>query len=499
MIYNILVFITTILFFTCSKNVSLSDVDGINQEIDNYDNELRIEAIMYPAENTALVRIDRTFSLDETQLYNCEDDDGDWLLSDDENGNGVPDCGEQHVDEYDEILPQVHIDSLICTSVKIIDPDGMIYEFDYESNAGTLISYPEYTIGQDNTIIEEYGAWVSDIDFDLDGLESLNIEDRIFTLECDCGDFGFITATDTIPLLVEFYEDSLGIIPLYQNIQNYPVIMNLIQGCEVENFWFTTSSGNLISNQKFYYQSNSLYERSYWVNIDEFSIFNIDTESCEPTSTNYIHSFPILGSTLNPPDESSYIVSTPIAEIPGFYEIKVDAMSSGFEDYFLYNGLGLNDPVRSNLRDDNDDVIMGYFGALTTNILYTIVQPPPMLYFGEFDPNQSTLDIWIDAIIPITSFRFSIKGAVLGGDILDGELYNNPDWSYDIDIPSGQIIPVSTNSNIETGENIFLARITLDPNSILPGDEICIENFLASWEGHQLGYWVFYGDCITVD
>ena len=499
MIYKFLVFLTSLLFFTCSKDVSLSDIDGINQEIDNYENEIRIEAIMYPAEDFAIVRIDKTFSLDETQLYNCIDDDGDWLLSDDENGNGIPDCGEPHVDEYDEILPQVHIDSLVCTSVRIIDHDGLIYEFNYDSNAGSLISYPEYTIGQDNTIIEDYGAWVSDINFELDGLESLNIDDRVFTLECDCGEFGFITATDTIPLPVEFYQDSLEVTPLFENIQNYPIILDLIQGCEVDNFWLTTSAGELISTNKFYFTTSSLYEQSFWVNIDEFSPLSIDVDDCTPNSLNYIHSFPTFGSNNSVSDDSKYIIGTPIAEIPGYYQIKVQSMSSGLDHYFFYTSLGLNDPVRSNLRDEHANVKIGYFGALTTNTLYTIVQLPPMLYFGDYNSSQSTIDIWIDAKIDISSFLFSIKGLQLNGEVIDGEIFTNDEWGYNIDVQSGAVSANTINSRIETGNNLLLAKLTFDPDSILDGEEICIEEIGFPWEGHSIPYVVFYGPCITID
>ena len=139
----------------CGKEVNPLDVDGISDSINSYEEEIRIEAIMYPADSTAFIRIDRTFSLDEISLYNCLDDDGDWTLDDDlgedgqegdpmdedgdfdtdepstGEGNGVPDCGEPHVDEYDEILPHVHLTDSICNTVKIIGPDGTKYLFQY--------------------------------------------------------------------------------------------------------------------------------------------------------------------------------------------------------------------------------------------------------------------------------------------------------------------------------------------------------------------------------
>ena len=179
------------LFTSCEKDLDISD---FSDDFDFYKPELRIEAIIYPTENTALVRIDQSVRIDEANLYDCIDDDLDWnyyncsddlisyesfsecdtncnseecnlhlyacknyedesdslitfinktecnancqwdcvtddtgtdgfltpteghgvgMIQPDDDGsenNGEPDCNEPNIDEYNEILPNIHIE-----------------------------------------------------------------------------------------------------------------------------------------------------------------------------------------------------------------------------------------------------------------------------------------------------------------------------------------------------------------------------------------------------
>ena len=215
---------------------------------------------------------------------------------------------------------------------------------------------------------------------------------------------------------------------------------------------------------------------------------------------NYIHSFPTFSTENSIMEDSSYIIGTPIADIPGYYQIDVQAMSSGFEHYFLYTGLGLKDPVRSNLRDESGNVRMGYFGSLSTNTLYTIVQLPPMFYFTEFNPEYSTLDLWIDSEINFSSFVLTVKGGTLNNNLSGGELAENSNWNYFIDVNSGQISANSSSSSIQSGENILIARLNIESDSLSQDRNICIENIgISNWEGHDIPYIVFYGPCIAIN
>ena len=64
--------ITTLLFLSCEKELNIND---FSDDFSFYEPELRIEAIIYPTDNTALVRIDQSVRIDEADLYNCIDDD----------------------------------------------------------------------------------------------------------------------------------------------------------------------------------------------------------------------------------------------------------------------------------------------------------------------------------------------------------------------------------------------------------------------------------------
>ncbi|SVB29772.1 uncharacterized protein METZ01_LOCUS182626, partial [marine metagenome] len=152
--------------------------------------------LIIPHDSTAIVRIDKSFLINDTELYDCRDNDfgyisedscqtidgafwhgdeneleadcGDWnqfihdLGSDgtestdnnsdgdyrdfgdiapDEDGtenNGIPDCDEPNVDSYTEILPSIH-DSTCTVSMMKTNIDGAEEDtcnFYFEDDAG---------------------------------------------------------------------------------------------------------------------------------------------------------------------------------------------------------------------------------------------------------------------------------------------------------------------------------------------------------------------------
>ena len=97
---NQIYLITLILLFGCTKQLDISE---FSDDFDNYNPELRIEALILPSNNTAIVRIDRSVLINDTDVYNCKDDDfgeltedacitlgGTWHGSD---TDSVADCG----------------------------------------------------------------------------------------------------------------------------------------------------------------------------------------------------------------------------------------------------------------------------------------------------------------------------------------------------------------------------------------------------------------------
>ena len=98
---NQIYLITLILLFGCTKQLDISE---FSDDFDNYSPELRIEALILPSNNTAIVRIDRSVLINDTDVYNCKDDDfgeltedacialgGTWHGSD---TDSVADCGD---------------------------------------------------------------------------------------------------------------------------------------------------------------------------------------------------------------------------------------------------------------------------------------------------------------------------------------------------------------------------------------------------------------------
>ena len=74
-----LVILIAIIIFSCQKDL---DINEFSDDFGDYQQELRIEALILPTDNTAIIRIDRSSRLDEglnnDGIYNCLDDDEDW-------------------------------------------------------------------------------------------------------------------------------------------------------------------------------------------------------------------------------------------------------------------------------------------------------------------------------------------------------------------------------------------------------------------------------------
>ena len=67
--------IILLLILGCKKEL---DITQFADDFSFYDQELRIEAIILSNDSSAIVRIDKTFLITDSELYDCIDDDGDW-------------------------------------------------------------------------------------------------------------------------------------------------------------------------------------------------------------------------------------------------------------------------------------------------------------------------------------------------------------------------------------------------------------------------------------
>ena len=76
-----------------------------------------------------------------------------------------------------------------------------------------------------------------------------------------------------------------------------------------------------------------------------------------------------------------------------FYEII--SFSKSYRDYYFLSELDLSDPVRSNLRNSDNNSIMGSFGALATNKIYfRLVDCSALLNEYDCVNNTGNVCVW---------------------------------------------------------------------------------------------------------
>ena len=407
----ILLSIAVLLLLSCSEELDISEFSG---DFAGYEPELRIEAIILPTENTAIVRIDRSILIDEAELYNCIDDDGDWESSyfycaddtssfeskiecdsgcveecvfhlnddlgtdgvdsnesgfvkpdkDGSEGNGQPDCGEPHVDEYDEILPQIHVQGCDVQIVRNEDICNFIYDslaadFFYREGGHT------HAATMADIEITSYGAYVPGDDCDTFDWRDFEGE---YTFSASCSTF---SENDTIrskePMRlskpVVFYMESD-----HETMKSCVSHDCLIQNSTISD---TVYFAEKAPEQYLYYAS--LFESSYYqavqYHLDKTSgeykithehpdqatdIENIWGNICLMKEKIITQIFDGNDDGINEADISKYEIFT---------------FSESFTNYYFFDMLDIRDPVRTNLRDQNGEgnPVMGTFGSMTSN------------------------------------------------------------------------------------------------------------------------------------
>jgi hypothetical protein len=232
-----------IILIGCRKDLDIAD---FSFNYSGYVTELRVEALILPHDSTAIVRIDKSSLITDTDLYDCFDNDfgfitkdscekienaiwhgnnndslafcGDWnplihdlgsdgVSSKDANSdgdyedfgdiapdkdktekNGIPDCGEPNVDNYSEILPSVHNSACEVIIIKNNDYneiDSCNLSF---SDFGGQFFDENFTSDKSSPIFENikiinYGAYVPSKDCNKDFWVDYSSEYSIFA---DC-------------------------------------------------------------------------------------------------------------------------------------------------------------------------------------------------------------------------------------------------------------------------------------------------------------------------
>ena len=75
---TLILFLSLILLSSCVKEL---DITEFTDEYGDFEQELRVEALMLPQNQTAIIRIDNTIAIDDESLFNCEDDNNNWVGS----------------------------------------------------------------------------------------------------------------------------------------------------------------------------------------------------------------------------------------------------------------------------------------------------------------------------------------------------------------------------------------------------------------------------------
>ena len=65
---KIIVIIFSILILSCKKELNINQ---FTEDFQHYESDVRIEGIIFPNYETAIVRIDKSFPLSDTNLYDC--------------------------------------------------------------------------------------------------------------------------------------------------------------------------------------------------------------------------------------------------------------------------------------------------------------------------------------------------------------------------------------------------------------------------------------------
>ncbi|NHZ84701.1 MAG: hypothetical protein GWP19_02335 [Planctomycetia bacterium] len=335
---------------SCTKKLSIAD---FSDDFRYYTSELRIEAILTPTDiMNSVVRIDKTMLVTDTSLFNGLDDNGDWVSFTDENnngqwdnneplnddiggfdggkGNGKPDKGEPHVDDYTEILPLIHDSTMI--SVLLIDKISgqLVAEFEWHSNAGKIEEFQRGDrIGSEIAKVFHYGGYKP-----MDQYASTQIEfGKEYEFRITTADNNVITGT-TKPF-------PPAKLVLENTVWNADTL--IINSGESDIVHFLTDDD---------------------VSFGSFTF----REVINRDSLILSHSIFFPPSESDQPGYSVFNLSKGMFPI-GLSQVTISIFDNSYSQYFI-SDLSLRDEMLSNLRDQNNTVILGIAGSSTVTTIY---------------------------------------------------------------------------------------------------------------------------------
>ena len=350
--------IITLGMMNCQQELSIAKFED---EFKDYEVELRIEAVLDPVNiMNSVVRVDRTILVTDTSLFNGIDDNGDWVNYTDENGNcqwdegeplnddigvgghgppgtfegrgnGKPDPGEPHVDDYIEILPQVH-DSTI-TSIVLVhkSTSTLIAKFEWVTQAGEF----EESYGSDKP--GPGGESMSIITYTYGGYKPMP---KYAEVSIDYGEeyeFCITTSTgdeitgSTVPLApIVFYEEGFADTMVCSSEHQRIIKFLTDPECSVVH---------------------ARAEKIFSADSSQVTFSGLITPDQMNESGQLVYSFPLSLLDL------------------GLYQIKIFVLDENYGNYFT-SSLPLRDEAMSNFRDQHGSVVLGIAGSSTPHSIY---------------------------------------------------------------------------------------------------------------------------------
>ena len=335
------------LFSGCQEDL---DIAEFADEYGDYKSELRIEAILDVVEPLhSIVRVDRTILVTDTTIFNGRDDDGDWdsevddvgedgisadsdmpgIEPDEGEGNGRPDPGEPHVDELDEILPQIH-DTTVTVILWDITSDSKVLDFAWnpEADSFTVATGPpegfHMGAGEVHLEVVTYGAYKPTA-----GDDSIAIDHEY--------EFRITTDGHRITGIVH------PLPPPVFDIDTTAKFGDTLHLAPDGLFTWTTAEDATV----------------YWVLVEEV---------LGPDSLRTVVSHP--AAPIEQRDDGSWIGREILSlYLPGLYRWTVSVPSRAYGAY-VYSQLPMRDEQVSNLRDEKGEVVLGIAGSAASASQY---------------------------------------------------------------------------------------------------------------------------------
>ena len=348
--------ILTLISMSCTEELSIAD---FAEDFENYEVELRVEGVLDQSDfSKSIIRVDKTILVTDTSLFNGIDDNNDWESYTDENGNGqwdegeplnddiggeyrgpdeppigqgngIPDAGEPHVDDYIEVLPQVHDSTMVSVVLRDSVNAEIVAEFVWKSKAATFdVSFgpggPPDVAAQNPYITYTYGGYVPDEAYWDVKLDS----SKRYTVEITTATGSVISASTDIVASPENL--------VWENtIWDNDTLVSLANNYAYLTWNNPSASYYGALKLDLYFRPDSI--KGFYAYTR--AAFQEDEETGLPLFQESFIGFPLM-----------------------MYRVTVSSLNNSYGNY-VYSGLPLRDRKLSNWRDQDGNVVLGSLGS----------------------------------------------------------------------------------------------------------------------------------------